>query len=197
MNPRNPHSSGPALRALLVALDAWVSDGTPPPPSRVPSLGAKTLAEPAKTGFPALPDTAVATIHNEIALVGDWVNPKDAPSPYRPLVPAIDADGNEVAGIRLPAIAVPLGTYTGWNLYKRPFTEGELCDRDGSFIAFERTEAERAVKRDPRPSVERRYGSQAAYVEKIIEVTKSLVDDRLLLQEDADAFVRAARERRW
>jgi hypothetical protein len=197
MNPRNPHSSGPALRALLVALDAWVSDGTPPPPSRVPSLAAKTLAEPAKIGFPALPDTAVATIHNEIALVGDWVNPKEAPSPYRPLVSAIDADGNEVAGIRLPDIAVPLGTYTGWNLYKRPFTEGELCDRDGSFIAFEKTEVARVAKRDPRPSVEKRYGSHAEYVSKIEETANQLVNERLLLQEDADAFVKAARDRRW
>ncbi len=197
VNPRNPHNPAPALRALLVALDAWVRNGTPPPASRVPTLAAKTLTEPAKTSFPALPDTAVATIHNEIAIFGDWVNPKQMPSPYRPMVSAVDADGNEVAGIRLPDIAVPLGTYTGWNLYKRPFTEGELCDRDGSFIAFEKTEAERAAKKDPRPSIAQRYGSHAAYVEKIIDATANLVAERLLLQEDADAYVKAAQARRW
>ncbi len=163
----------------------------------MPTLGAKTLVEPAKLGFPALPDTAVANLYNEIAVVGDWVNPKEAPSPYRPLVPAVDADGNEVAGIRLPDIAVPLGTYTGWNLYKRPFTEGELCDRDGSFIAFERNEVERVAKRDPRASVEHRYGSQGAYADKVVEATRKLVEERLLLQEDADAYIKAARDRRW
>jgi len=197
MNPRNPHNPAPALRALLVALDAWVSEGTPPPASRVPTLDAKTLVETARTGFPALPDTSVTTIHNEVALFGDWVNPKEIPSPYRPMVSAVDADGNEIAGIRLPDIAAPLGTYTGWNLYKRPFTEGELCDRDGSFISFEKTEAERAAKKDPRPSIAQRYGSHAAYVEKVAAAARNLVAERLLLQEDADAYVKAAQARKW
>jgi hypothetical protein len=197
MNPRNPHNPAPALRALLVALDAWVSEGTPPPASRVPTLASKTLVETTKTGFPTLPDTAVAQFGNEIALFGDWINPKEVPSPYRPLVSAVDADGNEVSGIRLPDIAVPLGTYTGWNLYKRPFTEGELCDRDGSYVSFEKTETDRAAKKDPRPSIEKRYGDHSAYVEKIIEATRNLVNERLLLPDDADAYVKAAQGRRW
>ena len=197
MNPRNPHSAGPALRALLVALDDWVSKGTPPPASRVPTIAGRTLVEGAKTGFPALPDTAVASIVNEVAIFGDWVQPKEIASPYRPLVSAVDQDGNEIAGIRLPDIAVPLATYTGWNLYKRPFPEGELCDRDGSFIEFPKTEAGRADKKDPRPSIEKRYGAQAGYVEQIVTAARQLVADRLLLQDDADAFVNAARARRW
>ena len=197
MNPRNPHNPAPALRALLVALDAWVNEGTPPPASRVPTMSSKTLVEVAKTGFPTLPDTAIAHFGNEIALFGDWIDPKVAPSPYRALVSAVDADGNELAGIRLPDIAVPLGSYTGWNLYKRPFTEGELCDRDGSFISFEKTETDRAAKGDPRPSIEKRYGGHSAYVEKIIAATRSLVRERLLLPDDADAYVKAAQGRRW
>ncbi len=197
MNPRNPRSPAPALRALLVALGAWVSNGTQPPASRVPSLGAKTLVEATKTGFPALPDTTLATFVNQIAVFGDWIHQKELPSPYRPLVAAVDSDGNELAGIRLPDIAVPLGTYTGWNLYKRPFPEGELCDRDGSFIALAKDEADRAAKNDSRSSIEKRYGTHAAYVEKVIEATKNLVAARLLLQEDADAYVKAAQERRW
>jgi hypothetical protein len=197
MNPRNPHSSGPALRALMVALDAWVSDGTPPPASRVPTFGARTLVEPAAIGFPTLPDTAVARVGNEVAVFGDWVRPKQVPSPYRPLVSTVDADGNELAGIRLPDIAVPLGTYTGWNLYKRPFPEGALCDRDGSFISFEKTEAARAAKKDPRPSLEQRYASKADYVAKVTEAANRLVAERLLLQEDAEAFIKAAQGRSW
>ena len=92
---------------------------------------------------------------------------------------------------------MPLGTYTGWNLYKRPFTEGELCDRDGSFIAFEKTEAARAAKKDPRSSVEKRYGTHAEYVLKVTETANQLVAESLLLQEDADAYVKAAQARRW
>jgi hypothetical protein len=197
MNPRNPHSPSPALRALIVALDEWVSKGVAPPASRVPSLASGTLVEPGRTGFPVLPDTAVATFGNEIAVFGDWINPVLRPSPYRPLVSAIDADGNELGGIRLPDIAVPLGTYTGWNLYKRPFTEGELCDRDGSFIAFEKSEADRAAKKDPRASIEKRYPSHAAYVEQVGAAARALVNERLLLPDDAAAYVKAARERRW
>ncbi len=74
---------------------------------------------------------------------------------YGALVPQVDADGNEVAGIRLPDIAVPLGTFTGWNVYKTPYPDGELADRDGTFLAFAATEAERGS--DPRASMAVRY----------------------------------------
>ena len=73
-----------------------------------------------------------------------------------------DGDGNETSGIRLPPIAVPLATYTGWNLYAR--VPSELCDRDGSYIPFAKTKAERDATDDPRPSIEERYGSRADYV---------------------------------
>ena len=112
---------------------------------------------------------------------------------YRPLVTRVDADGNEAAGIRLPDIAVPLATYTGWNLYKSPFPEGELCDRDGSYLPFARTRAERERSGDPRPSLEERYGGREAYVAKLAEAARQLVAERLLLQEDADRYVEAAK----
>ena len=117
----------------------------------------------------------------------------DMSKPYRPLVTNIDADGNEIAGIRLPDIAVPLGTYTGWNLYKTPYVEGELCDRDGTFIPFATTRAEREARNDPRPSLDERYGTQAAYVRKVEEASQKLVDARLLLQEDAERLIAKAK----
>jgi hypothetical protein len=194
VNPRNPHSAAPALRALIVALDEWVVSGKAPPPSQVPTLKAGTLVAAEKTGFPAIPGVAVTRETNAMALFGDWVNPKpDATKSYRPLVSKVDAAGNEVAGIRLPDIAAPVGTYTGWNLYKAPFPEGEVCDRDGSFIAFAKTKAERMAKNDPRPSLEELYGNHAGYVRKVEAATAALVRQRLLLQEDAERMVERAR----
>ena len=196
-NPRNPHDPSPALRALLVALDQWV-DGQPPPASRVPMLKSGTLVAPDRTGFPTIPGVPVARRVNDVALFGDWVNPRETgPSPYRPLVPRVDVDGNEVAGIRLPDIAVPLATYTGWNLYKEPYTAGELCDRDGSYIALETTESARGAKGDPRPSLEKRYRGHADYVKKVEAAARRLVKDRVLLAEDAERYVQAAQVRRW
>ncbi len=195
MNPRNPHSPAPALRALLVALDAWVSQGRPPPASRVPTLGTRTLVTADKTGFPRIPGLAVADFVNSIALYGDWVNPKEtAPSPYRPMVARVASDGNENAGLRLPDIEAPLATYTGWNLYKAPFTEGELCDRDGSYSPLPATSKERIDKGDPRRSLEERYGTHANYVKKIEAAARTLVRDRLLLAEDAERYLKAARD---
>ena len=193
-NPRNPHSPAPALRALLTALDRWVSDGVEPPPSRVPTLAGRTLVPPDDTGFPSLPGVRRVLEVNRIAVFGDWIDPRpDATRAYRPLVSRVDGDGNEVAGIRLPAIAVPLGTHTGWNVYREPFPDGELCDRDGTFVAFARTRAERLAAGDPRPSLEERYGSHAAYVARVEAATVSLVGARLLLAEDADQIRAAAR----
>jgi hypothetical protein len=194
MNPRNPHSPAPALRALLVALDQWVTQGTPPPASRVPRLADGTLVYADQTGFPRGTGLAVADFVNAVAVFGDWVTPKEIiPSPYRPLVSRVGADGNEVAGLRLPDIAAPLATYTGWNLYKAPFTEGELCDRDGSYAPLASTRQERLSKGDARPSLEERYGTHANYVKKVEAVSAALVKERLLLAEDAAHYVKTAK----
>jgi Alpha/beta hydrolase domain len=189
-NERNPHNPAPALRALLVALDQWVSAGTPPPASNVPTFSDETLVPPDSADFPKLPGFEAARQGNEIMLFGDWVQPKpDASKRYVPLVSAIDPDGNEVAGIRLPDIAAPLATYTGWNLYKSPFPEGELCDRDGSHSAFAATRAEREQAGDPRLSLQERYAGHADYVQRVKTVVDRLVATRLLLKEDGDAYV--------
>lgn len=195
MNLRNPHSPAPALRALMVALDEWVSVGRVPPASRVPTFASKTLVEAGKTGFPRVPGLAVADSTNDIAQFVDWVNPRETgPSPYRALVARVGSDGNELAGIRLPDIAEPLATYTGWNLYKTPFTEGELCDRDGSYSPLPATRAERAATGDPRPSLEERYGSHANYSLKLEAAVKTLVKERFLLVEDAERYIKAGKE---
>jgi Alpha/beta hydrolase domain len=199
-NPRNPHSAGPVLRALLVALEEWVARGTAPPASRVPSIAAGTAVDPTTVKMPVVSGFSVAKDGNPIGLPVDWVNPPGSDERafvvasseawYGTRVSAVDADGNEVAGIRTPDIAVPLATYTGWNVYRAE--PGELCDRDGSYLPFAKTRAEREAAGDPRPSVEERYGNRDAYVANVKAAADALVAERLLLRADADAFVKAA-----
>src|SRR5690349_182828 len=190
VNNRNPHSPTPALRALLVALDEWVSDGKTPPASRTPRLKDDTLVTPDKVRFPALSGIVVARRVSEFGVLKDWVKPDlDMSRPYRVLVTQVDADGNETAGVLLPDIAAPLGTYTGWNLYKAPFPEGELCDRDGTYAPFAATRAEREARNDPRPSLEERYGNPASYARRVEQTVRKLIADRLLLAEDGELFI--------
>ena len=191
VNPRNPHSATPALRALFAALEEWVTKGTAPPPSRVPRVADCTAVMAESIKMPAVPGFAVAPGANQIVSPVDWVDPPARiDNVYGALVSAVDADGNETAGIRLPPIAVPLGTHTGWNVYRAQ--PNELADRDGSFIAFARTRKERQVAGDPRPSLEERHGSREAYVAKVEAAAEALVADRLLLQADAAAYITAA-----
>jgi hypothetical protein len=192
VNPRNPHSATPALRALFVALEEWVTNGTAPPPSRVPRVADGTAVMPESIKMPAVPGFAVAPGANQIVPPLDWVDPPvRIDNVYGARVCAVDADGNETAGIRLPPIAVPLGTHTGWNVYRAQ--PNELADRDGSFIAFARTKAERETAGDPRPSLEERYGSREAYVAQVKAAAEALVAERLLLPADAAAYVKAAK----
>jgi Alpha/beta hydrolase domain len=191
INPRNPHSATPALRALFVALEEWVTKGTAPPPSRVPRIADGTAVTAESIEMPALPGFATAPGANRIVPPVDWINPPGhVDNVYGARVCAVDANGNEVAGILLPPIAVPLGTHTGWNVYRAQ--PGELADRDGSFIAFARIRQEREAAGDPRPSLEERYGTHEAYVAKVKAVTEVLVAERLLLAADAAAYVKAA-----
>jgi len=186
-NPRNPHDPMPALRALLVALDRWVTGGAAPPPSRVPRIADGTLVAPDAVTFPALPGVAVARFGNSIAA-------PDGKGLYAPLVPQVDDDGNETAGVLLPDIAVPRGTHTGWNLYRAPYPEGELADRDGSFICFAATRAQREQAGDPRPSLAERYPTRVDHVAKVRAAAEALVRDGLLLPEDAARYIERAEQ---
>lgn len=172
VNPRNPHNPMPAVRALLCALDDWVVKGVAPPASRVPTLKDGTLVEPDKTGFPAIPGAAIVKVTNKV---------KAGEKTYPTLVSKVDADGNEVAGIRLPDIAVPLAAYTGWNEYKAPYPAGELADRDGSRLAF------------PPDKIAKLYRNRADYVAKVQATVDALMKERFLLKEDAERYLEKAR----
>src|SRR6516165_163511 len=109
INPRNPHSATPALRALFVALEQWVTKDIEPPPTRVPRIADGTAVAAETIRMPAMPGFAVPPGANEIVPPVDWVDPPARiDNVYGARVCAVDPDGNEIAGIRLPAIATPM-----------------------------------------------------------------------------------------
>jgi hypothetical protein len=194
VNARNPHSPTPALRALLIALDEWATEGKAPPSSHTPRIADRTFVSPGDSEFPTIPGVAVVRRANTFGVLKDWTKPEmDASRSYRVLVPAVNEDGNETSGILLPDIAVPVATYTGWNLYKAPFPEGELCDRVGTYSPFARTRAEREARGDSRLSLQERYGDHAAYVKRYEESVQRLTRERLILPEDAERFMSRVR----
>ena len=188
--PTNPLNAGPPLRALLVALDAWITNGTPPPLSRYPSRADGTLVPPAidEVGFPHVPGFGYPTrIAQPVLLKSDQMPPSKGDA-YPVFVPKTDADGRAVAGLHLPTLAVPAATHTGWNLRKAGFAEGELCDNNGSMIPFAATKEERLKVGDPRLSMAERYLNPGDRAAAIAKAAQQLVQDRLLLEEDAKLY---------
>jgi hypothetical protein len=179
--PENTNDYRWAQRGLLAALDAWTRSGVEPPPSTHPSLREGTLIAHREFRFPALPGVQPPTF-----VPGGYR--ADVPSPYSAmpfLVPAVDADGNEVAGIRLPIVSVPLATLTGWQFRsERIGAPSTLIAMAGSYIEFPKTRAERERVKDPRPSIAERYGSKAEYVRRVREAAEKLAAARFILRED-------------
>ncbi|HEY6434171.1 MAG TPA: alpha/beta hydrolase domain-containing protein [Acetobacteraceae bacterium] len=193
------------FRALLDAMDRWVTDGTPPPASRVPTRADGTLIgmEEWRRQFPAIPGIVVPASPNRLPLMDfgetePGILTKEPPDlrpgqEYPILVPAVDADGNEVAGVRAPMVAAPLGTYTGWNPRARGFGHGALYRFEGSYIPFPETGSEREAVGDPRPAILERYGSPAAYTEAIGSAARALAGAGLLLAEDVERCIAGSR----
>jgi hypothetical protein len=194
VNPTNPLDFRPALRAQLIALERWIASGTEPPPSRYPTIKNATLVKLADIRFPEIPGvTLPGTFHHEYAL--DFgpdfaahgiaaLEPPEVGGEYGVRLPQVDLDGNDEDGIVLPEIAVPLGTYTGWN-ERNPDTgfPHELVDFTGSFIAFRIPKTTGPVD-DPRPSVLDRYADRADYLAKYAAAAKALADAGYVLPED-------------
>lgn len=201
----NPLVANVTLRALLVDLDQWVSSGTPPPESRVPRLADSTLVPPLPQdgmGFPTIPGVT----YNGRMHTGDLFDfgprfdqgilsilpPRLLGTPYPALVPKTDVDGNDIAGIRLPEVAAPLATYTGWGLRAYAPGANDGCDASGQKIDFPRTEADRVASGDPRMSIAERYPTHDAYVSAVTDAVNSLREQRLLLDADAQIYIKAA-----
>ena len=190
----------PVVRALYQNLEDWVVKGTTPPDNQVPRIADGTLVRPARVAFPAIPGVSYTGLVNTYSLL-DWgpgyrpqdesgiatqVPPAYLGRDYAILVPQVDADGNDIAGIRSIDVAVPLGTNTGWNYTNQP---GRIDQAGlfGSYFAFAKTVALRGS--DPRPSLQERYVDQAGYVAAVTTAANDLVARRFMLRVDADAAI--------
>jgi hypothetical protein len=194
--PGNQLGYGAFMRALLVALFEWVDRGIVPPDSRFPSRATGTLVPlaEARAAFPRLPQVNFPNVLNELRLRDHSVQPPIESTTYPVFVQLTDADGNALGGIRHPLLEAPLATHAGWSLRASGYCEGDLFTIQGSMIPFAVTETERLRTDDPRPSLETRYASRDAWAARLAEATDRLVAERLLLAEDRDRLVAAARE---
>jgi hypothetical protein len=195
-----------AMRGLLEALQGWVSKGRRPPPSRYGKVADGTLAAPEKLAWPRIPGVGFSTrIHKAYRadygprFYSEGVVENEPPkigSAYPVLAPAVDEDGNEVTGIRLPEVAVPLATHTGWNLFnEKSGPTDEISSMQGSFLAFPRTKAEREAKGDPRRSIAERYAGREEYLGRVAEAALDLAEEGYVLDADAPAIIRSAGEK--
>lgn len=193
------------FRAMLDAMDRWVTKGVAPPSSRIPKSSDGTLIAMAdwRRQFPAIPGVATPREPNSLPLLdfgaefAQGLISKEPPDvvpgkSYAVLVPAVDADGNEVAGVRAPMVAAPLGTYTGWNLRARGFGHGAMFEFTGSYIPFPESAEERRATGDPRRSILERYASSEDYVIAVAAAAGELVKEGLMLDEDLERAVAAA-----
>lgn len=193
----------PAQRALLLALDKWVKTGATPPPSRYPRIADHTLVPmyelklPQVAGFtaPRGPNPMVQFSYGPAIAQGviGTVPPQPLKKRYVVLVPAVDADGNETGGLRMPEQAVPAQTTTGWSLRtEQAGGAGELCYLDGQSIAFAPTQAAREAAKDPRASMAERYKDRDTYLTKVRESAQALAKDGYVLPQDIDRIVTRA-----
>jgi hypothetical protein len=184
------------LRALLVAMQKWLKDGTEPPPSQYPRLSRGELVTIERLSFPKIPGVAVPTHKREAYRLDFAQQPPKAGEPFPTLVPQVDADGNDKGGIQMPEVAVPLATNTGWNLRAAKIgAPTELYGMTGSWIPFPLTKASRESRNDPRASIEERYPTEQAYLDQIDKAAAALVNGGYLLEIDVPAVhARAAKE---
>lgn len=204
----NPLVYTPVIRALFHALDAWVVSGFEPPPSKYPRIADGTLTAPEHAGWPTVP--AVRGLPEPMTTYRldfgpDWSRgivsrePPRLGAAFVSRVPAVDEAGHDRAGIRLPEIAVPLATHTGWN-YRRPSigAPDRLASEIGSYLPLARTRAEREQTGDSRLSMAERYASRDAYLAQIDTAGRRLAAEGYLLDGDLDAIrARAARHYDW
>jgi hypothetical protein len=202
----NPNPIQWYWRALITDMDQWVKNSTAPPASTYPKIADATLVALSKWAFPQIPGVNKphdASLAYHLDFGPQWkegivsFEPPKVGKPFAILVPQSDANGNDMGGVSLPELQVPLATYTGWNLRDPEIGLGDLrLSFYGSFIPFAKTAADRAKTGDPRLSIAERYTSRDEYMGKFAQAAMKLVHDRFLLREDLPALLERG-EREW
>ena len=204
--PLNTLDYRPAGRALLAALDQWVRRGIEPPANRIPRVqdGTAVSRESLRSAYTRIPGSAwLAHVPQRLRMdfgaqadAGIMRYPPIENGTYPVLVSSMDEDCNDVAGIRLPDVAVPLATYTGWNVRDDAMGQGGLMTSGaplfGTTLVFARTRAEREASSDPRRSIDERYGSKDDYLAKVRAAAEALVAQRYMLAEDVERALAVA-----
>jgi Alpha/beta hydrolase domain len=193
-------------RAMISNMDAWVRSNTLPPENNYPKIVDGTLVPLRQYALPAIPGVNYPHEANEGSRLDfgpHWregilsVQPPKVGKPFPVLVPQVDADGNELEGVRLPEVSVPLATYLGWNL--RDPSIGASQQRvafEASWVPFPKTTGEREGTHDPRKSIAERYSSAEDYMTRYKNALNDLVKQRWILQEDQEALLRRG-EQEW
>lgn len=186
--PGNPNPMIPEIRVLQQRLIEWVRDGKAPPASVYPTIANGQLVAPDARalgwrdipGAPS-PDGKINRMFNQNFGQAFRYNDLSGVLTRQPphigreipmLVPRLDDDGNETAGIRSVQVMVPLGSYLGWNVQASGFYKGEGCSFAGGFIPFRETKGERMAAHDPRPSLEERYDTHGGFVARVAAAAK-------------------------
>lgn len=181
----NPLSRTPIMRALFMALDAWACLGISPPDSQYPKLSNQTLVAPTSANWPSIPNLVLPPPALKVYQLDFATEPPKIGPQYTTLVPALDANGHDVAGIRHPAIAAPLATYTGWNYrHQSSGASSELAGETGSILPFAKTKAMRNVVTDSRLSIAERYPTREHYLGLYTAAAQALIRNRFLLAID-------------
>ncbi len=202
----NPLDFQVTLRALLARLVEWVVDGRTPPASVYPTLAAGTLVSIDALKFPRIPDVRAPSVIHQAHRVDygpRWAagiitrEPPGIGAPFPALVSQVDADGNEVAGVRGVELLAPLATYTPWQLRGGHGSDAaELVDFLGTYVPLPRTDTERQRWSDSRLSLERRYADKREYRATAARAAESLVAAGLLLREDVPRVLERA-DQHW
>ena len=192
--PDNPAHAGVVMRALLTAMDNWVTKGETPPASRFPNPRDHNLIAPEKAMPAKIPGLNFKGTINRLAVMDYSALPPKAGANYPIRVPATDCDGNDTSGIRLPHVVTPLATHLGWNLRKAGYSAGDLYTLTGSCVAFPKTKKEAKAAGDSRTPIDQRYENEEGYLAAVQAVIRSLVADRLVLKQDGAVMVERAKQ---
>jgi hypothetical protein len=194
----DPINATATVNSLRMAMHRWVAEGVEPPPSVYPKLADGTLTPVADVRYPKIPGiaepnavTAGGRVRNPL-----WPDGAGAGAALPLLVPQVDPDGNDLGGIRMPDLAVPLGTAAGWVF--RPTSMGSpenLVALRGAWTPFAATKAQREQTGDPRPSLAERYASKDEFTAKIGAAIQHLIEQRLMQESDRETQAKQASDR--